>query len=236
MGIGADVISNKGKMSLAPVHNVTLHERAYLRIRQGLISGYFESGQQLTIRALAADLGTSETPIREAVRRLITEGALEGVPNKSIRVPVLTPAMWEDVRSVRCVLEGHAVAIAVTKLTTANLEELAQLNRGMKTAIDDGEIGLFYQLNREFHSIIYESTESPLLCSILDSLWLKSGPVLAERFIHGVGLRNAVECHDRAIAAFRVADVDGARCAIQDDINDAAKGVIASMTDVTPSG
>ena len=75
---------------LAPVGRETVQDRVYGEMRRALIGGFFEPGQVLTIRQLADALMTSTMPVREALGRLISEQALEALPNRQIRVPPMT--------------------------------------------------------------------------------------------------------------------------------------------------
>ena len=82
--------SDLSAVQLAPVGRETVQDRVYTEMRRALIGGLFEPGQVLTIRGLADALATSTMPVREAVGRLITEKALEALPNRSARVPPIT--------------------------------------------------------------------------------------------------------------------------------------------------
>ena len=81
---------------LAPVGRETVQDRVYTELRRALIGGLFEPSQVLTIRGLADALATSTMPVREAVGRLITEKALEALPNRSVRVPPITLERMDD--------------------------------------------------------------------------------------------------------------------------------------------
>jgi DNA-binding GntR family transcriptional regulator len=81
---------------LVPVGRETVQDRVYSELRRALIGGLFEPSQVLTIRGLADALATSTMPVREAVGRLITEKALEALPNRSARVPPITPERMDD--------------------------------------------------------------------------------------------------------------------------------------------
>jgi len=108
--------------------NVTLRDRVYGDLRHALMTGRFLPGQKMPIRALAAALGTSLTPVREALRRLITEGVLEGQSNRSVRVPLMTRTKILELRELRVTLESIAAARAaeiITRDEVANLRVLA---------------------------------------------------------------------------------------------------------------
>ena len=99
---------------LAPVGRETVQDRVYSELRRALIGGLFEPSQVLTIRGLADALVTSTMPVREALGRLITEKALEALPNRSVRVPPITLERIDDLLRARILIEGEAIALAAT--------------------------------------------------------------------------------------------------------------------------
>ena len=91
---------------LTPVGRETVQDRVYSELRRALIGGLFEPNQVLTIRGLADALVTSTMPVREALGRLITEKALEALPNRSVRVPPITLDRIDDLLRARSLIEG----------------------------------------------------------------------------------------------------------------------------------
>ena len=106
-----------------------LQEQLYQNIRSGLLSGRFQPGERLKIRDLAAEWGTSPMPVRAALQRLVAEGALEGEPQRSVRVPPMTRERYQNIFQVRLGLEGLAVELAIPRLTPADLAELRDLRQ-----------------------------------------------------------------------------------------------------------
>ncbi|MET0749079.1 MAG: GntR family transcriptional regulator, partial [Rhizobium sp.] len=101
---------------LAPVGRETVQDRVYSELRRALIGGLFEPSQVLTIRGLADALVTSTMPVREALGRLITEKALEALPNRSVRVPPITLERIDDLLRARTLIEGEAIALAAERM------------------------------------------------------------------------------------------------------------------------
>ena len=93
---------------LAAVDNSSLQERVYRELRCALQQGRLTSGQQLTIRALARAVGTSEMPVREAVKRLLAEGALQQAANRSLQIVPIERARLQEMTRIRIALEGMA--------------------------------------------------------------------------------------------------------------------------------
>src|SRR5204862_3510318 len=94
------------------------------KLTNAIMSGLFVPGQRITIRGLAATLGTSPIPVREAIRRLTSERALEVLRNGSIAVPKMTREKFEDLRRSRILIEGFATELAAPNLTQADIRKL----------------------------------------------------------------------------------------------------------------
>src|SRR5688572_3725910 len=94
---------------LAPEVGGVLRDQVYASIRNSLMMGHYVPGQKLVIRDLAEAYGTSLTPVRECLRRLVAEGVLEGEAKRSVRVPRMTSAKVRELRDIRLAVEGLAV-------------------------------------------------------------------------------------------------------------------------------
>src|SRR5262245_53677170 len=92
--------------ALAAIERVPLQETAYQRLKKALLSGHLEPGRLLSLRTIASDLGTSVMPVRDAVGRLVSERAIELLPNRGLRIPTLSAAQADEVWRLRIQLEG----------------------------------------------------------------------------------------------------------------------------------
>src|SRR5215207_4289115 len=86
--------------------DTSLRKRVYDSLREALTTGRFAPGQKLTFRFIASALGVSLTPVREALRRLVAEGAFEMQPNRSVRLPLMTRAKVLELRDIRVAVES----------------------------------------------------------------------------------------------------------------------------------
>lgn len=207
---------------LEPVGRATVQDRVYLELRRALIEGHFEPGQVLTIRGLAEVLATSTMPVREALGRLVTEKALEALPNRSVRVPAITAKRIDDLLQARILIEGEAVALAASNMTK---ESIALLKNALK-ALDevqagdkDGHKGL--ALNQAFHFEVYRLCGSAVLLSIIESLWLQSGPAtrVAIFALDKINVSDRAHQHRRIVDALAAGDAKAARQALIADIS-----------------
>ncbi|MBT6442297.1 MAG: GntR family transcriptional regulator [Alphaproteobacteria bacterium] len=199
-----------------------LHEKVYNELRRALIAGRFQPGQVITLRRVAAMLGTSPMPVREALRRLTAEGALVVGPNRSVRVPMITVAGYTEVYEIRIALEGLAAEKAAGRMSEAELDRLQAVNQAFRDAAENNDAEGYLENNQEFHLSIYRAAGSTLLVDTIEGLWLRVGPILHYLF-RDVGLVNAaVETHTPILDALRRHDGPAARAAVANDIHHAA--------------
>ncbi len=91
---------------IAKIDQSKLRENVYYALRDAFTRGEFAPGDIVSLRALADQLGTSMTPVREAVRRLVAEGALIDTPSRTLMVPPFDSARMEDLKKARLALEA----------------------------------------------------------------------------------------------------------------------------------
>jgi len=103
----------------APAARDTVHAQVHAAMKRALMRGVFKPGQKITIRGVAAALGTSATPAREAIRRLAGEGALEHLRSGTARLPALDRARLSEITDVRVALESLAARHAALRATRA---------------------------------------------------------------------------------------------------------------------
>src|SRR5262245_47173556 len=102
------MMSGNQRRALTPIEREPLWDLAHTQLREALLAGRFEPGAILSLRSLAEDFGTSITPVRDAVTRLIAQGVLQLGPRNAAIVPSLTASELRHLTIVRCALEGRA--------------------------------------------------------------------------------------------------------------------------------
>lgn len=137
-------------------------------LRELIISGELAAGEPLRQRDLATRFGVSQTPVREALRRLESEGLVVNDPHRGASVTGTADAV-EDNSQIRAVLEPLGARLAARSVTEAQLDRLRTLNEEMTGLPDDDD--RYGTLNREFHFTIYEAAASPVLLSMMRLLW-----------------------------------------------------------------
>src|SRR5260370_19356498 len=212
-------MADRSQLGLARIERETVQERVYGVLRDRLMRGGFEPGQKLKIAELAAALGTSAMPVREALNRLAAERAIESMPNRSVRVPALSRESLRDLMEARFAVEGLAVARVASNMTMETLASLRQLIV-VQTETDAEHVSEgSAEQNRAFHFTIYRQSGSTVLLPIIESLWLQFGPYLreaSELFDGGDG--RGTNFHLEMLAALSQGYAVAARGALDADI------------------
>ena len=201
----------------------TAYELAYEALRATVLAGGFRPGEVLTLRALESKLGLGAMPVREALKRLISEGAFEGLPNRSARVPSLKRHQVEEILDLRRDLEGKAAYLAAKNVTMGQIEYLRALQDQMTQCAEAGDVRRYAELNMTFHFEIYRIADSPVLMTLIQALWLRMGPILTS----SVALiardrqtfnRTSMHYHERILDAFHRRDPPAAQAAMREDL------------------
>ena len=206
----------------------TLHEHAYAQIREALMVGSFVPGQKLTIRGLAAALHISPTPIREALQRLTTEGALRAGPSRRLMVPMLSGEEFRELRAIRLALEGLATEHAVRLITPAEVERLRSSDAAIRALRRAGDVGGTIKAIHQFHHTLYAAARMPALKHLIEGLWLRNGPYLHLLFPEYASKEQG-KLRALTLAAVERRDAIGARRSMQADLNQTADYLIAQL-------
>lgn len=204
----------------------TLQSQVYRRLRHGLMSGLFPPGSNLTYRTLAAMLGTSAMPVREAVNRLAAEQALEVHPNRSVVVPHMTRRRFEEVCELRCMLEGYATAAAARTAKDKLIGQLRNLAEAARRSgvADDSTATL--NRNQEFHFAIYRAAEKEIALPMIEMLWLQAGPLL-HISLRASPMHWSWAAHDDILDACERRHPEDARQAMERDIRKTAQHILS---------
>jgi DNA-binding GntR family transcriptional regulator len=213
--------SRLGPLTLA--EGATAQAQVYHRLRDAIISGYFRPGQEISLRRAAAVLGTSVTPIREALRQLESDGGLEVFGgNRVLRVPVLSDTELADIRDVRIKLEGFAAAQAIHAIGPPQMRLIFNACSIMQRAADTGDADMYLESNWRFHSLIYRAANRPVLMSVIEGMWLRVGPLIRLAVTAPFHFERSMDSHHAAVQALRDRNAEALQAAIVRDISDAA--------------
>ena len=196
----------------------TLQDETYDTLRHWLMLGRWLPGERLKIRQLADELGVSQMPVRAALQRLAAEKALLNIPNCGVQVPQLTETQFDDILENRILLEGEAAFRGAQRLAAAERNELLQLCRAMDSAIAANDIKGYLDANELFHLQLYRASGSPLLLSLIETVWLHVGPISNQLHQDLAVWKTMNDAHHVLLDALQAADADAVRRAIEQDL------------------
>ena len=176
------------------------------RIKQAVVSGEIKPGANLSPSAVAADLGVSHIPVREALTSLAAGGYLEHKPRVGFFVRVLSSDDLADIYHWREILEREAFIMAIPRLTGDDIEEMSRLCGQMRKLTALGQRREYLNLNRQFHFIAFRRAGSDRLLHFLAYLWDVAAPYT---FTGLVDIDEARHDHERMMDLFEARDLDG---------------------------
>ncbi|SEN74074.1 transcriptional regulator, GntR family [Loktanella fryxellensis] len=195
------------------------HEGVYQRLRAAIMTGVFAPDTTLTLRGLAEALSCSQTPVREAVRRLSSEHAIAVLENRRMCIPPMTARRFEEILSLRLTVEVHAARRALPYVSDAVIAAMADLDRQLDAALAAGDQTAVTALNQAFHRRLYAANPHQTVLPVVESIWLQLGPF--QRQVVERGLKYYVQDRHRQILdALRRRDGPVLGDAILNDITD----------------
>lgn len=209
----------------------SLGEEAYQALRQALISGRYLPGQKITLRALAAGLGMSVTPVREAIHRLSAERALEGTVQRSVRVPTMTREKILELRDIRLAVEGLAAARAAEHCTANEIRALRVIAIEIMAARQRKDVATDIAKLTEYQFAVYRMSRLPRLVQLIESLWLQTGPCLRLLFPDYIDALKT-DWRGKLSRALEARDAEAARRAVESDVGPALT-FIADLADAS---
>ncbi|MEP2532347.1 GntR family transcriptional regulator [Shimia sp.] len=215
-------------------HRVPVHHQVYLQLREAVLFGEFVPGQAVTIKGLVELTGAGMTPIREAIRRLTSEGALEFRGNRRVVVPTPSGEDLDELLFLRETLEPKLAALAAERVSEQDLNKLEIIDSKLDDAIAQGDVGAYLRRNYAFHANLYDIAEAPILTEITNSLWLRFGPSM--RVVCGqVGTRNLPDNHKQALVALASGNTVATAAAIRADIVQGMEQMRAALNQIDSS-
>lgn len=211
-----------------PEAGLPAHEQVYRALRDAVLFGALAPGEPVTIQGLIERLGAGMTPVREAIRRLTAEGALQALGNRRIQVPVLTPPSVVELTEARLAIEPLLAVRAAGRVTSADIARLVSIDSRLDGAIAKGDIESYLRENHAFHAALNGVADAPILQSLTDTIWLRFGPSL--RVVCGqMGTRHLPDCHKELIRAMEARDVNAAARAIEQDVEQGMEMILVSL-------
>ncbi|MEM8578977.1 MAG: GntR family transcriptional regulator, partial [Pseudomonadota bacterium] len=137
------------------------HDQVFRRLRARIMQGDIAPGQALTLRGIAGEYGVSMTPVREAVRRLVAEGALTMSSSGRVGTPELSPERIEELAALRALIEVELATRALPRAHMALIERLQTINSSVGEAVAHRDAVRYIKTNLEFHRTLYLRAQAP---------------------------------------------------------------------------
>ena len=223
-------------MAVSPIEEpLLLTDRVFAAIHEAIMRGELPAGARLRVRDLAAQVGTSVMPVREAIRRLEEAGLAERVPHKGAVVRSLTRAELVHVYDVRITLETDAARLGGDLLDAAGATAMQRCYDEVWRAVQEGRAIDALGHDERMTEILYAATGNPVLLDVIRGLWQRC------RAYKILGARRAQEADDvslwsfqpRILAAARDHDGETAARLTRESLLSARARVEATFEDAT---
>ncbi len=192
------------------------HDWLYRTLRTKILHGEVAPAEPMTLRGIGSDFGVSMTPAREAVRRLVAEGALSMSSSGRVSTPELSNERIEELASIRALLEPELASRALPRAHFALIERLEAINEGVSQMVTRHDASGYIRMNLEFHRTLYLRAQAPAILALTETVWLQLGPTM--RALYGrLNRTEPPQHHRRILAALKAGDEPGLRLAVRAD-------------------
>lgn len=193
------------------------HERIYRSLRAQIMHGELAPGISLTLRGIGKTFDVSMTPAREAVRRLVAEGALTLSSSGRVSTPELSNERIEELAALRALLEPELSSRALPRAHMALIDRLQTINVGIAEMVAKQDAAGYIRTNLEFHRALYLRAQAPAMLAMVETVWLQMGPTMCALYGR---LRRTDPPHNHRliIAALKAGDEPGLRLAVRTDV------------------
>jgi DNA-binding GntR family transcriptional regulator len=193
------------------------NDMVYRRLRSQIMHGEVKPGLSMTLRGIGKEFGVSMTPAREAVRRLVAEGALSLSASGRVSTPDLSNERIEELAAIRALLEPELAVRALPRAHLALIDRLQAINGTIAQAIGRHDAPAYIRSNLEFHRTLYLRAQAPAMLAMAETVWLQLGPTMSS--LYGRLNRTGVPQHHKLIvAALKAGDEPGLRVAVRADV------------------
>ena len=171
----------------------------------------------MTLRGIGKDYAVSMTPAREAVRRLIAEGALMLSPSGRVSTAELTQDRIEELAVMRSLIEVELASRALPRAHIALIDRLKSINASVSQAIAVHDTVAYIKTNLEFHRMLYLRAQAPAMLAIAETVWLQLGPTMRSLY-DKLNRKEPPHMHTTIIAALSAGDEPSLRLAVRSDV------------------
>lgn len=197
------------------------------RVRAAILANEIKPGEWLRQEQLAQKFGVSQTPVREALQDLVSEGVVERIPYRGIRVVEFTLTDLRDLYACRAFMEGLAARYAAQHITPEEIAELRRIVDEMSAVFAQKRWDEYRELNRRFHQIIYTASHHPFLIRLLNQLWTAFPTMMLSNFPGPIRERRTLNTreHRAIIAALQARASTRAERLVRQHIQESARRI-----------
>ena len=196
---------------------LSTHELIYRKLRSEILGGQLNPGQVLTLRSLAKKFNVSTMPVREAVWRLVAEGALLISSSGRISTPKLTNDRIEELASLRAILEPELATKALPRVYDSLIERLVLINSKIEEMIVKKDAVGYVKSNLEFHRTLYLRAQAPSTLALVETIWLQYIPTMRALY-DDTSKSQAPNHHRKILSTLRAGDEPGLKLAVRADV------------------
>ena len=204
-------------MNTRPDPAPAAHDRVYRGLRTRIMHGEMAPGQALTLHGIGTEFGVSMTPAREAVRRLVAEGALTLSSSGRVSTPELSNDRIEELAALRSLIEVELASRALPRAHMALIERMTAINGTVSEMIAKQDAVGYIRTNLEFHRALYLRAQAPAMLAMAETVWLQLGPTM--RALYGrLRQKEPPHNHRLILSALKAGDEPGLRLAVRSDV------------------
>ncbi|SFD13478.1 transcriptional regulator, GntR family [Tropicimonas isoalkanivorans] len=200
-----------------PGPTAAAHDRLYRTMRLRIMHGELRPAQALTLRGIGKEFGLSMTPVREALRRLVAEGALTLSASGRVSTPELTNERIEELAALRALLEPELASRALPRAHLALIDRLQSINATIADMNTLKDASSYIRTNLEFHRALYLRAQAPAMLALTETVWLQLGPTMGMLY-HRLQRQESPYHHKLIISALRAGDEPSLRLAVRTDV------------------
>lgn len=190
------------------------------------MQGEIPPGTTMTLRGIGSEFGVSMTPAREAVRRLVAEGALTLSISGRISTPEPGRDRIEELTAIRALMEPELAVRALPRVHPALIDRLRNINSTADQMVAKQDATGYIARNQEFHRTLYLRAQAPAMLAMVETVWLQLGPTMCS--LYSKMQSNGHLGHHRAIlAALKTGDEAGLRVAMREDVTQGLRMLVS---------
>ena len=209
----------------------TLEEQVVDRLREAIIDGAFEPGDQLNQAQIASQFGTSRGPVRAALIKLEEEGLVNNIPHHGTEIAGLTRKIVQDIYGVRAVLEAYAVGLAVLNITEEDLDYLSKIVNDMQDSANAGDTNRIIANDLAIHEKFMDLSNNEALQRIWSQIYTQVRWILSIRHRGYRNLRELADSHIPLLEKVIQKDVNGASEVMRSHIEAAGNDIMVQWTE-----